>query len=143
MTSCECGWQAKCGVSNGKCKDFFVPGCWQGYDTWQSKKGKCIRPEVQNWYWRRTGTSYNSTLDTGPSGHPKANGFSNVLFEKTKGPAPSTTTTAGSATTSRSVGHAFESYETVLAVRKAMAYYEPSNFKKRRKHKWRHPNCRY
>lgn len=173
MTSCECGWKSKQAVYNGKCKDYKVPGCWQGYDTWQSKKGKHICPEVKNWYWRRTGTSYNSTLDTGPEGHPNANSFSNVLFETTvpcylwlsqaakkgrgpkncrfrckghgrlKGPTPRTSTTPGQATTSSSVAPQFQSYETVLAVRKAMAYFEPSNFKKRKKNKWKHPNCRY
>ena len=34
----------------------------------------------------RTGTSYNSIYDTGPAGHPKANSFSPILFEKNIAP---------------------------------------------------------
>ena len=58
-----------------------------------------------------------------------------------KKPTPMTTVTPGQSTTSKSVAPAFQSFETVLAVRKAMAYYEPSNFRKTKK--WRRANCRY
>ena len=171
MTSCQKNWVPKCGSVEGKCKRFQVPGCWQGYDTWQKGQGKggCVKP--RKWYVRRTGTSYNSILDTGPLGHPKANGFSNVLFEKNvpvwlwldsatrrgkgptacryrckghgrlKGPAPAQTSTPSHSSSSRSVAPPFQSYETVLAVRKAMAYYDPKNYKTSKK--WRRANCRY
>ena len=173
MTDCQRCWNKKCGRSEGKCKKFEVPGCWQGFDTWhkQPGKGKCKCKTVRNWYTRRTGTSYNSILDTGPAGHPKANSFSPILFEKNvpvwlwldnavkkgrgpkccayrckgqgrlKKPTPRTTVTPGQSTTSKSVAPAFQSFETVLAVRKAMAYYEPCNFKKTKR--WRRANCRY
>ena len=171
MTSCQKNWVPKCGSVDGKCKRYEVPGCWQGYDTWQKQPGKCGCIKPRKWYERRTGTSYNSILDSGPLGHPKANGFSNVLFEKNipvwlwldnavkhgKGPrhckyrckgqgrlkcsSVQTTSTPGNATTSRSVAPAFQSYETVLAVRKALAYYDPKNYKKSKR--WRRANCRY
>jgi hypothetical protein len=57
-----------------------------------------------------------------------------------KGPTPRTTATPGQATSSKSVAPAFQSFETVLAVRKALAYYEPSNYKKTKR--WRRANCR-
>ncbi len=171
MTSCQKNWVPKCGSVGGNCKRYEVPGCWQGYDTWHKQPGKCGCIKPRKWYTRRTGTSYNSILDTGPLGHPKANGFSNVLFEKNvpvwlwldnavkhgKGPkhcryrckgqgrlkcnSVKTTATPVNSTTSRSVAPPFQSYETVLAVRKAMAYYDPKNYKKSKK--WRRANCRY
>ncbi len=171
MTSCQKNWVPKFGTVNGKCKRFEVPGCWQGYDTWQKNPGRCGKVKPRKWYVRRTGTSYNSISDTGPLGHPKANGFSNILFEKNvpaylwldnavkhgkgpnscryrckghgrlKGPTPQTTVTPGNATTQRSVAPAFQSYETVLAVRKAMAYYDPKNYKTSKR--WKHANCKY
>ena len=175
MTSCQKGYVTKCGTVDGKCKTYCDKGCWQGYNIWKAPKGQkcntCCKKEPEYWYSRRTGTSYNSILDTGPLGHPRANGFSNVMFEKNvpvylwldnalkhgKGPrscryrckgqgrlkcgGPATRTTPGSATSSKSVAPAMQSFETVLAIRKAQAYYDPANYRKSKK--WKRANCRY
>ena len=172
MTSCQKNWNYQHGVFDGKCKKYGVPGCWKGYDTWEKTPGKCTKKKIRHWYTRRTGTSYNSTQDSGPAGHPKANSFSPILFEKKvagllwldnavkrgkgpnccpyrckghnrlKGQTPyqiATSSNAGSS--SRSVIPPFNSYSDVLAVRKAMAYYNPKNYKKNKK--WKRANCRY
>jgi hypothetical protein len=172
MTSCYNKWIPKNNIYNGKCKNYMIPPCWQGYNTFTKEKGKCGKVKPAKWYVRRAGTSYNSIQDSGPSGHPKANGFSPILFEKNvpvwlwldnaekrrnknnkscpsrckgqgrlKRPTPLVSAYAPSHTSSKSVAPAFQSYETVLAVRKAKAYYEPVNYKKYKK--WHRVNCRY
>ena len=171
MTTCEKNWQLKCGTFNGKCKTVNVPGCWQGFDTYRKGVGKCGCTKLKNKYVRRTGTSYNSIMNSGPLGHPKANSFDPVLFEtnvpvwmwldqatrrnkgnkycknrckgqrRLKGRTPRTTSTPGSNTSSRNVAPPLQSYETILAIRKAKAYYEPANYKKNRK--WKRANCKY
>ena len=171
MSICQKNWKPQHNIINGKCKKYMIPGCWNGYDTFQKGAGKCGCVKRRYSYVRRTGTSYNSISNTGPLGHPKANGFGSILFEKNipaymwldqatrrskgnkycknrckgqqrlKYPMPRTTSTPGNQTSSRSVAPPFQSYETVLAVRKAKAYFDPSNYKRHKK--WRHANCRY
>lgn len=172
MTSCQKNWVFDTRVLDGKCKKYGIKGCWQGYDTWEKKPGPCGEIKPRYWYTRRTGTSYNSIYDSGPAGHPKANSFSPILFEKNiapllwldnavkkgkglrgchyrckghnrlKGPSPyqiAASAQAGSG--ARSVAPPFDSYETVLAVRKAQAYYNPKNYKKSKK--WKRANSKY
>jgi len=175
MTSCQCNYVTGCGSVKGKCKDFCRKGCWSNYHLWKPHKGGDCQSNCKmtpnQWYVRRTNTHYNSILDTGPLGHPKANGFGPVMFEKNipvwlwldnavkhgkgpkhcryrckghgrlKGPTPATCTTPGGATTSRSVAPAFQSYETVLAIRKAKAYFDPKNYKRHKR--WHRANSRY
>ena len=125
----------------------------------------------KQWHVRRTGAHYNSILDTGPLGNAKANNFGPVLFEKSvpaylwlansvkhgKGPkscrhrckghrqANSDRANAISSRTgtssSSNVAPPFQSYESVLAVRKTMAYYNADNYKTHKK--WKRANCKY
>ena len=52
MTSCYKGWIPKNNIYNGKCKDYMIPPCWQGYHTFTKGKGKCAQPKVDKWYVR-------------------------------------------------------------------------------------------
>ena len=170
MTHCQKNWKLKQGVFNGKCQKKQVPGCWDGYNTWIKGLGKCSKGKPLNWYVRRTGAHYNSISDTGPLGNPKANGFGPILFSKSvpcylwldnsvkhgKGPAscryrckgqhrdirPVNSISSRTSTSSSSnVAPPFQSYESVLAVRKTMAYYNTDNYKTHKK--WKRANCKY
>ena len=159
MTSCMKGMNPVC---NPNGPNFYVEGCWQGYDSTVRLNDRCHTKKTHHYNCRRRGR-YNSIEDTGPLGHPKANGFSSVLFQsklpvylwldnatkhgrgpkrcryRCKGhhrlgnPSPTMTSTPTNQGGGRTVAPPFQSYETVLAVRKAQAAFDPRNFKKSKK----------
>ena len=160
MGDCEKGLVEVC---NPNGSNYFVSGCWRGYNTQYRKMDDCKTLKTHQYYTRRgncgcCSTTYNSSKDKG---------FGGVLFSQNvptylwlnqavqhgKGPKNcryrckgqsklkshvNITATPAQHSGSRTVAPAFDSFETVLAVRKAQAYYDPANFK--RSKKWRRNN---
>ena len=166
MPNCKQKWNINQGILNGKCTKFKTPSIWQGYNTTYKLLGKCKKPQLNQWYVRNKGAIYSNGSGTGPLGNPKANNYGPVLFEKSipayfwlnnavkhgnantrckgqkrlKGCDLNTINSKTSTSSSSNVAPPFQSYETVLALRKSMAYYDTDNYKTYKK--WKRSNCK-
>ena len=135
------------------------PCCWNYCQTKVTCDGKL---KHHTYLTRRCHTGYNSATFKGSGGHSS---FAGVLFSqkapmwlhedqslrhhkglshcpnRTKGHRRSkcytfnNTVTPGSSSISKSVIPAMHSFEDVLEVRKTMAFYDPRNFKRSRRHR--------